>query len=86
MKPIIEDDVLFHNLNNDEFEFIISDSIIVEVYKDNEFIGNLLPHFDKEAQESLIEEDIPISFENTRYIYINNELIYLDNLFNLSFY
>lgn len=85
MKTIIEDDVLFHNKNNDDFEFIIDDEAVAEVREDNKIIGKLYTHFDEEVAENLKEEGFNLNFDSCNYIYINNEVVYLDRLLNLSF-
>lgn len=85
MKTIIEDDVLFHNKSNDDFEFIVDDEDVLEVRKDNKIIGKLHIHFDEDVAENLKEEGFNTDFESCNYVYINNEVVYLDNLLNLRF-
>lgn len=85
MKTIIEEDVLFHNKNNDSFEFIIDDEELVEVRENGKVIGKLYTHYDEEVEESLKEEGLYIDFESCNYVYINNEVVYLDSLLNLSY-
>ena len=86
MKTIIEDDVLFHNKNNDNFEFIVDDEARVEVRENGKVIGKLYTHYDEEVAESLKEEGLSSYFESCNYVYINNEVVYLDRLLNLSFF
>lgn len=85
MKTIIEDDVLFHNKSNDDFEFIVDDEDVLEVRKDDKIIGKLHIHFDVEVEEYLKEVGSNIDFERCNFVYINNEVVYLDRLLNLRF-
>lgn len=85
MKTIIEDDVLFHNKTNDDFEFIVVDEAVAEVKENGKTIGKLYIHFDVEVEEYLKEVGSNIDFVSCNYVYINSEVVYLDRLLNLSF-
>ena len=54
MRTIIEDDVLFHNKTNDDFEFIVDDEAVAEVREDDKIIGKLYPDRDWETVRHLL--------------------------------
>lgn len=85
MKTIIEEDVLFHNKNNDNFEFIVDDEAIVTVKENNKTVGKLHTNFDEDVADNLKEEGFNAGFESCNYVYINNEVVYLDNLLNVEY-
>lgn len=84
MIPIIEDDVLFHNeddLRNFTFEkqngslFVYRGS---EIPSTNSKIGELFYHLDEEAKDCYIEDEY--DSEDIHFVYINNEVVYLNDL------
>lgn len=82
MKTVIEDDVLFTDKTFEEHRFERqANSIWVYDSTTNESkVGELLVHHDWEMQEAYEDSEEEFTFDDVHYVYINNELVYLNRL------
>lgn len=79
MKTYIEDDVLFTQKELIDLSFFKLDNLI-EIWDDGEYIGILNIHYDEEIEETYIEEKESYDFDNIHYVYVNNNVQYLNSL------
>jgi lipopolysaccharide assembly outer membrane protein LptD (OstA) len=79
MKTYIEDDVLFTQKELNELELILALGML-EVYEDSVFISALNVHYDEEMEFVYVDEGIEYSDKDVRFVYINNEVVYLSAL------